>query len=133
MTRKIALIASTALALSAAPLLAEDAPIAFDPTNTLAGQEDRVSTISAINGGDVVTSDGVVLGQIEDFSFNENDRAVVQIDVEADLRYDGDTMLLMIDPEHVSVAEGSIALEPTDDELFAAVEPAAGRIEIDFK
>ncbi|APX11703.1 hypothetical protein [Tateyamaria omphalii] len=137
MTRKIALIASTALALSAAPLLAENATISFDPTNTLAGQEDRVSTISAIEGGNVVTSDGVLLGQIEEFSINDQDRAVVQIDVEAGLRYDGDTMLLMIDPEHVTVANGGVAVEPTNDELFAAIgqggQNSAGALEIDFK
>lgn len=138
MTRKIALIASTALALTAAPLLAETAAdITFDPTNTLAGKEDRVSTISAINGGDVVTSDGVLLGQIEEFTVNSEDRAVIQIDVEAGLRYDGDTMLLMIDPEHVTVAKGSVAVEPTNDELFAAVglggQNSAGAVEIDFK
>ncbi|KIC48552.1 PRC-barrel domain-containing protein [Tateyamaria sp. ANG-S1] len=137
MTRKIALIASTALALSAAPLLADDAVITFDPANTLAGKEDRVSTISAIEGGDVVTSDGVLLGQIEEFSINEDDRAVVQIDVEAGLRYEGDTMLLTIAPENVSVANGSVAVEPTDDELFAAIgqggRNTVGELEIDFK
>ena len=134
MTRKIALIASTALALTAAPLLAD---VTFDPTNTLAGKEDRVSTISAIEGGDVVTSDGVLLGQIEEFTINSADRAVIQIDVEAGLRYDGDTMLLMIDPANVTVAEGSVAVEPTDDELYASIglggQNTAGPVEIDYK
>lgn len=135
MTRKIALIASTALALTAAPLFAGD--VKFDPSNTLAGKEDRVSTVSALNGGDVVTSDGIILGQIEEFTINADERAVIQIDVEAGLRYDGDTMMLMIDPEHVTVAEGSVAVEPTDDELFAAVglggQNTAGAVEIDFQ
>ena len=138
MTRKIALIASTALALTAAPLLAETAAdITFDPTNTLAGKEDRVSTVSALNGGDVVTSDGVILGQIEEFTINADERAVIQIDVEAGLRYDGDTMLLMIDPANVTVAEGSVAVEPTDDELYASIglggQNTAGPVEIDYK
>ncbi|WP_299042397.1 hypothetical protein [uncultured Tateyamaria sp.] len=134
MTRKMTLIATTALALAAAPLLAD---VTFDPTNTLAGKEDRVSTVSAIQGGDVVTSDGVLLGQIEEFTINSDDRAVIQIDVEAGLRYDGDTMMLMIDPKHVTVADGSVAVEPTNDELFAAIglggQNTAGAVEIDYK
>ncbi|MBY5932303.1 hypothetical protein KUV51_04760 [Tateyamaria omphalii] len=138
MTRKIALIASTALALSAAPLLADDyANMKFDPANTLAGDTDRVTTIAAIEGGNVVTSDGVLLGQIEDFNIGEGDRAEIMIDLEAGLRYNGDTMDLTIDPSNVTVVDGGVAISPSNDELYASIgaggNNAAGPLEIDFQ
>ena len=46
-------------------------------------------------------------------------------------------MLLMIDPANVTVAEGSVAVEPTDDELYASIglggQNTAGPVEIDYK
>ncbi|WP_299612255.1 hypothetical protein [uncultured Tateyamaria sp.] len=138
MTRKFALIASTALVVSAAPLLADDySGMKFDPANTLAGDTNRVATIDTTEGGNVVTSDGVLLGQIEDFNIGENDRAEIMIDMEAGLRFDGDTMDLTIDPENVTVVNGGVALSPSADDLYAAVglggQNTAGPVEIDFK
>ncbi|MEX0369458.1 MAG: hypothetical protein AB3N09_02435 [Tateyamaria sp.] len=132
MKRNFALIASTALMLSAAPLLAGDyGEMKFDPANTLAGDTDQVSTIAAIEGGNIVTSDGILLGQIEDFNISEDSRVAIRVDLEADLRIDGSHMDLTIDPENVTVVDGGVALNATEEDVYTAREPSTvGDIEV---
>jgi len=132
MKRKFALIASTALMLSAAPLMADDyASMKFDPANTLAGDTDQVTTVAALEGGNIVTSDGILLGQIEDFNIGEDSRVEIRVDLEGDLRIDGSHMDLTIDPENVTVVNGGVALNASEEDVYTAREPSTvGDIEV---
>ena len=119
MLGKMTLIASTALTLTAAPLLADGHAVSYDAANTLAGQTDAVTTIDMAGGGMVFFKDGGMLGTIEDFEIDNDNRAEVIIDLAAETKFLGDRMILTIDPANVSVANGSIALNASEDELFA--------------
>lgn len=118
MTRTKLIIASTILTISAAPVWAGSNVIAFDAANTLAGQTAEVSTISVENGGSVFTNSGVELGKITDFSIDNQQRAEIFIDLANDSKFKGERMVLSADPADITVKEGSIAVNASEDELF---------------
>ncbi|MEL6452463.1 MAG: hypothetical protein AAFQ19_14500 [Pseudomonadota bacterium] len=130
--RKTALIASTAVALTAAPLLANTTDYMFDATKTLAGQVDDVAVVGATVGDQIVTREGKLLGTIEEFKINDEGRAHVMVDLEADLLFQGDTMDLTIDPANVAVLDGAIALNASEEELFDAQGARGGAVQVDF-
>lgn len=125
MTRYYTLIATTALALSASPLLAQSTAVPFDPANTLQGKTAEVMSIGAEMGGTVFTSDGMEVGRITDFEIDNQNRAYFIIDVAADSNFNGDRLILTADPEDVTVANGSVALSATENEL-QAMEATSG-------
>ncbi|MFL4470899.1 hypothetical protein ACERZ8_13775 [Tateyamaria armeniaca] len=133
MTRKFALIASTAVALIAAPAFAETDPsdVTYDPTNTLAGQQ--VAQIDATIGSPVVMRDGEELGEVEEFKFLEDGRASIVIDMAAGLRLDGDTIELITDADNLTVVGSIIAVNADEDELYKAVGvKGAGPNKVEF-
>ncbi|WP_299140697.1 hypothetical protein [uncultured Tateyamaria sp.] len=129
--RKSALIASTALTLAATPLLANTG-YTFDASNTLAGETDTVAVIGAITGDQIVTREGELLGTIEEFKVTDQGRAHVKVDLEADLLFQGDTMDLTIDPANVTVLDGAVALNASQEELYAARGAVGGAVKVDF-
>ncbi|WP_299297921.1 hypothetical protein [uncultured Tateyamaria sp.] len=129
--RKSALIASTALTLAATPLLANTG-YTFDASNTLAGETDTVAVIGAITGDQIVTREGELLGTIEEFKVTDEGRAHVKVDLEADLLFQGDTMDLTIDPANVTVLDGAVALNASQEELYAARGAVGGAVKVDF-
>lgn len=134
MLRKTTLIASTVLALSTAPLLADGHAVVYDANNTLAGKTDEVTTIDMAGGGMVFTNDGAMLGVIEDFDIDSQNRAEVIIDLAAETKFLGDRLILSTDPENVTVANGSIAVNATENELFAQSNNGGSQkyIRVDF-
>jgi len=129
--RKKALIASTAVALTAAPLMAGSA-YKFDASNTLAGAADTVTVIGSTVGDQIWTKDGDMLGTVEVFKITDEGRAHVQVDLEADLLFQGDTMDLTIDPANVTVLDGAIAVNATQRDLYNARGAEGGAVKVDF-
>lgn len=122
MTRKTTLIASTLLALSAGPLIAADHAVEYDPANTLAGETADVTTINMADGGSVWTNGGIELGKIVDFSIDNQNRATIRIDLGGEAKFTGDTLLLSVDPSDVTVMNGSLAVNASEQELFVLQE-----------
>ncbi|WP_299370097.1 hypothetical protein [uncultured Tateyamaria sp.] len=130
--RKNALIASTAIALAATPLLA-NTDYKFDASNTLAGEVYSVDVMGDKVGDQIVTREGELLGTLEDFKITEDGRAHMQVDLEADLLFEGDTMDLTIDPANVTILDGAVALNASEEELFAARGAVGGAVQVDYK
>ncbi|WP_299280532.1 hypothetical protein [uncultured Tateyamaria sp.] len=130
--RKTALIASTAIALAATPLLASTETYTFDPAKSLAGSADMVTVIEQTVGDQVISEDGTLIGTIETFEVNDEGRAYVMVDLEADLLFEGDTMELTIAPADVAVFDGAIVLAATQEELYQARGATGGSVKVDF-
>lgn len=119
MKRKTALIASTVLALTAAPLLAEGHAVMYDAENTLEGKTADVTTMEAMSGGSVFLTSGMEFGKIEEFSIDNQDRAEIIIDVDPATKFVAERIILTADAKDVTVKDGSIALNASEDTLFA--------------
>lgn len=135
MTRKFLTTASTIAALMAVPALAQSEKFEYDTksprmsneyveydSNQIAMSQSAFRALSNARGDNMETTDGTVIGMIENVNVSEqgNPELVVELTDDQAEKFDTDVLVITVTPGNVMMSGDKLALATTLDELILA-------------
>lgn len=98
----------------------------YDPT-TMKMTRAQYNALSASVGADFKTQDGIMLGMVEEVTFDGQGNPEMVVDLVEDTKIDAETLIVTLLPESITLVEGQILIDTTADELYLKAQSGSKR------
>ncbi|MDF3413981.1 hypothetical protein HKX54_05910 [Sulfitobacter sp. M57] len=89
----------------------------YDPTR-MAMTQQQYDALNAAIGAEFKTSDGKVLGMIEDVTIDGQGNPNLEVDLNDDTKIDADNLVITLLPDSIVLKEGKIFIDTSEDNLY---------------